>query len=104
MRLLHAQLGLTVALAALTGCEREASAPVSVPTSTPSAPAAPAAPVAPASGDIPSSSAPAGPSEGATAIGGVTGGKQDGGATRGGAPEATGGDGTSAPDDKSKGK
>jgi len=104
MRLLHAQLGLTVALAALSGCDREASAPVSVPTSTPPAPVTPVTPVAPASGDIPSSSTPAGPSEGATAIGGVTGGRQDGGAAKGGAPEATGGDGATTPDDKSKGK
>ena len=90
MRLLHARLALTIALLALSACDRNASTPT---PAAPSTPPAASTSVKPQSGDIPASTSPAGPAEGATAIGGVTGGKQDGGASKGGAPAPTGGDG-----------
>ena len=89
----------------LVACDRGTPAGSSAPAASSAAPAPEPMPSAPAvTGLTPkaedataSGNSGVGPSEGTTAIGGVTGQQDAGGAKKGGSPAPTGGDGASAP-------
>ena len=85
---------VTLALIALSACDRNSpSAPPSPTLNSPAAgQAAPA--VTPQSGNETSTKSGSGPAEGGTAIGGMVGNLEKDGAKSGGAPASTGGDGS----------
>ena len=98
VNLLLALVGPAIAALTLTACDRgtpSSTAPSSPSQSQSPAPSTsgPPAGIKPHSDELPTSKSPSGPADGATAIGGMVGGKQDGGAAKGGAPAPTGGDG-----------